>query len=137
MENLITPAMKDEILSILVANCELNRCLTSALPKPLLDIAKSRNNLQAIFNQFCKFGFLSRGVIGSNSISVIVNIEAHDFLSRGGFTAQEEILKANINKLGLELESLSKELEPKFAEKASTIMTIANNILSVVGVLGR
>ncbi|MCB6971852.1 MULTISPECIES: hypothetical protein [Butyricimonas] len=137
MENLITPVMKDELLSLLVANCELNTYLSSNHPKPLLDIAGSRNNLQAIFNQFCRLGLLSKGVVSSNSISVVVNVEAHDFLSRGGFTAQEEILKANINKLGLELESLSKELEPKFAEKASTIMTIANNILSVVGFLER
>ena len=41
------------------------------------------------------------------------NAEAHDFFNRGGFAVQEEILIANLNKLGLELEALSKELGPK------------------------
>lgn len=133
MENLITPKVKDEILSFLVANNDLNVTCNSSLPEALLKLVGNKNNLQAILAQFCRLGLLSRGIVNSHSISVCVNIEAHDFLGRGGFVVHEEILKSNISKLEFELKVLSKELEPKFAEKASVISALCANIATVFG----
>lgn len=133
MENLISPKVKDEVLSFLVDNCDLNVNCSFSLPKSLVELVGNRNNLQAVFIQFIRLGLLSRGAVNSFAISVCLNIEAHDFLSRGGFVAQEEILKFNISKLKLELEALSKELEPKFAEKASVIAALAANIATALG----
>lgn len=132
MLKLITPAVKDEILSFLVANYDLNALYPRCDLKPLLKVVESKSNLQAIFKQFERLGLINHGTVSSQCYSVSVNIEAHDFLSRGGFVVQEEILKANINKLGLELENLSKELEPKNAEKASLIAAIAANIATAL-----
>ena len=133
MVKLITPAIKDEILSFLVANYELNALYSRCDLKPLLKIVDSKSNIQAVFKQFERLGLISNGSVSSLCYSVSLNVEAHDFLGRGGFVAQEEILKANINRLGLELENLSKELEPEYAEKASKITTIAASIATVLG----
>lgn len=133
MENLITPKIKDEILSFLVANYNLNTTYSRCDLKPFLKIVDSKSNLQAIFNQFVQLGLINNGTVSSMCYSVSINIEAHDFLGRGGFTAQEEILKASINKLGFELDALSKELGPKFSERAATIASIAGNIATVLG----
>lgn len=135
MENLITPSIKDDVLSYIVANYDLNALYSRCELKPLLEIVGSKSNLQAIFNQFIRIGLIGKGTVSSLAYSISVNIEAHDFLFHGGFIAQEEILKANINKLSLELEAISKELEPKFAEKAATISTIAANVTSFLGLV--
>lgn len=133
MENLITPLIKDDVLAYLVKNHELNTLCSSTNPQPLLDISGSRNNLQAIFDQFCRLGLMKQGSVRPTCYSVTLALEAHDLFSHGGFFAHEEILKANINKLGFELETLSKELEPKFAEKANVISTIAANVVTALG----
>ena len=45
---------------------------------------------------------------------------------------QEEILKGNIEKLGLEIDLLSKELSPDLLDKAQKLASFGNNILSVL-----
>lgn len=133
MVKLITPTIKDEILTFLVVNYDLNAVYPRCDLKPLLKIVDSKSHLQAIFKQFERLGLINNGTVSSLCYSVSINVEAHDFLGRGGFIAQEEILKANINKLGLELENLPKELEPKNAEKASLIAALAANITTALG----
>ena len=61
-----------------------------------------------------------------------IKTAAHDFYNHGGFIAQEEILKANIQKLDDELELLAKQLSPNLLDKASKISALGANILSVL-----
>lgn len=56
-----------------------------------------------------------------------------DFFNHGGFTAQEELLRANLEKLNLELLKLSKDLEPSVLEKANTITAIAGSVATALG----
>ena len=59
--------------------------------------------------------------------------EISDFFNHGGFTAQEELLRANLEKLNLELLKLSKDLEPSVLEKANTITAIAGSVATALG----
>lgn len=55
------------------------------------------------------------------------------FFSHGGFTVQEEILKANIQKLSDELDLLAKQLSPNLLEKATSISAIGASIATALG----
>lgn len=127
---MITPEIKDHVLNEL-CSAPLESMINFKPGDLELDICF--DDLNAILCQFKRLGFISELNARKQIIYLVVHMEAHDFLSRGGFFAHEEILKANIKKLGLELESLSKELEPKFAERAATITSIAGNIVTTLG----
>ena len=62
-----------------------------------------------------------------------LHAEIYDFFNHGGFTAQEELLRANLEKLNLELLKLSKDIEPSKLETVSTITAIAGNIATALG----
>ena len=126
---MITPKIKDEILSSFIEcgmSCETN------IYNECEEFQLTHQEYAAVVSQLEEMNLLKTNRCMDGTIFIFLTANAHDFFNRGGFAVQEEILKANINKLGLELETLSKELEPKFAEKAARITVIANNILSVV-----
>lgn len=84
-----------------------------------------------IFDEFEKLDLISQ--ISTNDYPIIeIKSKAYDLYAHGGFTAQEELLKANINKLGYEIEALSKELEPKYLEKANHLASISMAVLSAL-----
>lgn len=68
----------------------------------------------------------------NDGTTVTISAKAYDMHTHGGFTAQEELLKANINKLGYELDVLSKKLEPELLETANKISSIAMAVLSAL-----
>ena len=74
---------------------------------------------------------LYQGYIGGCCINL--KAEIFDFFNHGGFTAQEELLRANLEKLNLELLKLSKDLEPSVLEKANTITAIAGSVVTALG----
>lgn len=129
--NLITPEIKDNVLTDIIS---VDNGFVQLNYEDAHKYGISPNQLAMIIKQFIRMDFLeSKGEFiggGFGGIFITTTLEAHDFLSHGGFYAQEEILKANINKLGLELEALSKELGPDFIEKANKISSIASNIIS-------
>lgn len=86
--------------------------------------------------QFEKLNLLKAQRCMGGTAHIALNAEAHDFFNRGGFAVQEEILKANLNKLGLELEALSKELGPKYLEKASTLTSLISSATSIIKFFG-
>ena len=129
--NLITPEIKDNILTDIISIDSYFIELT--YDENALKYSISPNQFAMIIKQFIRMGLLeSKGEFmgGAGGIFITTTLDAHDFLSHGGFYAQEEILKANINKLGLELEALSKELGSDFIEKANKISSLASNIVS-------
>lgn len=129
---MITPKIKDQVLSkittlSLEVQCRFN-------PGEQFNTI-SFNDLNAILKQFQRLGFISDLNSRRSCIHLVVHLESVDFYNRGGFTAQEELLLANINKLQLELKSLAEDLKPKYAEKASTITSVLNNICSCIPLL--
>ena len=84
-----------------------------------------------ILEEFERLELLTRECTNDGT-TVTISAKAYDLHAHGGFTAQEELLKANINKLGYEIEALSKELEPKHLEKANQLASIAMAVLSAL-----
>ncbi|MFA6201417.1 MAG: hypothetical protein WC679_13530 [Bacteroidales bacterium] len=125
--NLITPQLKDAILQDLINSDEIQIEYSEYAPKYSI----SENNLNMILRQFDSKSLVKITSYKGGCI-VRVTANAHDYILHGGFVAQEEILKANIEKLGLELELLSKELEPKLLDKAEKIASLAHNILTAL-----
>lgn len=126
--SLITPEIKDNILTDIIS---IDNDFIELNYDDAFKYNISPNQFAMIIKQFIKMGFLeNKGEFMGGGIFITTTLDAHDFLSHGGFYAQEEILKANINKLGLELEALSKELGPNFIEQANKISSIASNIVS-------
>ena len=105
---MITPKMKDDVINILCSGT-FNFGVHYNVPKTAFleeladkdDPSKSftENQLVSIFSQFERMGLISGYANNSRTVEFEVLVEANDFYIHGGFQAQEEILKANIEKL--------------------------------------
>ncbi|MEE0848235.1 MAG: hypothetical protein U0M63_01025 [Alistipes onderdonkii] len=131
---MITTEIKDRILFDLTSRDSIVFHYSS------VDIAQRLNLscevVTAVIKHFVKIGFIKlfrpdKPYAGD----IEMQIEAYDFANRGGFLVQEELLKANIQKLGLEIDVLAKELSPKGLETAEKIATIGSSILSAIGMM--
>lgn len=130
---MITPEIKDLLLSDLVSEPSME--CTLDINKSAKRYGISQIQCDAIIRQFEKLGFIH--VLKSyDGYEVNITVDAHDFMQRGGFTGQEMLLKANIEKLGLEIDKLSKDLLPKQLETAGRIATIGSAILSSLKLFG-
>jgi len=103
---MITPIIKDEVLKWLSLNLE-----TETLCKiDLDDLLKTTNltfdTLNSVLTYFQRIGFIEELNARRIAVFLILRVEANDFLLRGGFVEQEEILESNIKKLLLEINSL-------------------------------
>ncbi|GCB33938.1 hypothetical protein [Bacteroides faecalis] len=127
--NLITPKLKDSILRDFVISEDVP--IDIEYDEFASKYSTSSDRLCMILEQFEAMNLIKlTPCIGSCFIQVTAY--AHYYISHGGFTAQEEILKANIEKLGLELETLSKQLEPNLLDKAEKIVSLGSNILNAL-----
>lgn len=136
---MVTPKFKDRVLSILCSGTfAFERYYTVNKQSLLQELSDkfsdscSENELTSILAQFRRLGLISDFSNNSLTVNFIVLLEANDFYSHGGFLAQEELLKANIEKLGYELDYLSKELAPEHLETANKLAGIGSAILSAL-----
>ncbi|MCR2007991.1 MULTISPECIES: hypothetical protein [Bacteroides] len=132
---MITPKLKDCILSVLCSGELEYECLYHISKDAILESIPDKcteNELVAILYQFKRMGLISDFANNSSTVNLCLLIEASDFLARGGFYAQEELLKANIEKLSKELDLLSKQLKPDMLEKANLISSIGNSIVAAL-----
>ena len=127
---MITPKLKDELLSQFV-NVGSMRAETN-INTTAEELGTSSDIVEAIFDQFEEMGFFTQQKCMGGNIRFLINVKAHDFYRHGGFQAQEEILKANIEKLSYELDLLSKQLSPDHLETADKIAGISSAILSAL-----
>lgn len=138
---MITPKLKDKVLSCLCSEgMDFDthyQIPKSSFLKELIDDEDkanscTENELTSILSQFARLGFISGYFNNSTTIELEILVEAQDFYSHGGFQAQEEILKANIEKLGRELEVLAKELSPNHLDTANKLAGIGSAILAAL-----
>ena len=118
--------MKDKVLNSLI---EYGPRLTLNINSSKSDFNMNRDFLEMILNQFESKGFITQVKCIGGRIDMILNAEIYDFHSHGGFTAQEHLLKYNIEKLLLEIESL----KPSLPDKINVVTTIASNIATALG----
>ena len=134
---IVTPTIKDKVLFELRDKLPLET-FRYVDTKELMDSTETDfETLKAILYQFMKFGFLSEASVGRENSTIIVTADLHDYAHSGGFAVQEEIFKANIEKLGFEIENLRKQLGPDKLETVNKISSIAAAIFSGLALLPR
>lgn len=119
---------KDLLLAFICENCGYSRL--SEIPYGCFPI-KEKERLFGILKLFERKGLISDCKDGRSGISFLLRFEAADFLSHGGFQAQEELLQKNIERLLLEIESL----KPAMPTKVETITNIASGIATALSLL--
>ncbi len=130
---MITVSVKDEILSSMVTGGGMS--YIAHVKDESKKYGVTDDEFCAILEQFEDLNLIlikKRTLGGLREFNV--KAEAHDFYNRGGFVAHEMILKANIEKLGWELDKLAKDLAPKHLETVEKITSIAAAILSFLNI---
>ena len=128
---MISSQTKDRILSKFVSVSTM-RCATNIKTDcKAHDLTSAEYS--AIIDQFEKMGLIECSRYLGGNIMICISVDAHDFYSRGGFVGQEMLLKANIEKLGLELDKLAIDLAPEHLATAQKIATIGSAIMSAIG----
>lgn len=124
---IITPQIKDKVLESLLSadnpNFEFN------YKDSKTEYGISPDYVELILNEFVRLGLIKAKFFIGNGALIHIQAKAMDLFSHGGFTAEEDLLRKNIEKLRLELDVLSKQLEPKFMEKASQLAQIASAVM--------
>lgn len=89
--------------------------------------------LNSILSYYDRIGFISslNYRYASPEFGAIVRVEASDFVRRGGFTTQEEMLAKEVEKLNLEI----KRLKPALGDKIERLSNIAGNLSGIVGTI--
>ena len=80
--------------------------------------------VSSVLDYFESIGLIDQDKFLEGEIMIEILIPAHDLISHGGFTAKEELLTKNIEKLLVEIESL----KPLLPEKVETINSIISGI---------
>lgn len=127
---LVTPALKDKVLTYLVEIATPEDSATYKMTEVLKELETDFDTFNAIMYQFERYGLIENLNLRHSYLSFILRLEAHDYLQKGGFVAQEEIFKANVEKLLIEIDVLKKELAPKHLETANKITSIGSAILA-------
>ncbi len=126
---LVTPELKDKILKEFIdaggVNLQLN------IHETAKEYEIDYEVLEIILDDFENSGFFEQMKMLGGNIRISMKVPAFDFYSRGGFVGLEELLKKNIEKLLLEIESL----KPSMPDKISTITSIAGNIATALGLM--
>lgn len=127
---MITPAIKDQVLSYLLAQKEID--IDVNFRDLYSKTGITYNFADMILKQFERMGLISyQGYMGG--CIVTLKAEIYDFFNHGGFTGQEEILRANLEKLNLELLKLAKDIEPSKLEAINAITSIAGSVATALG----
>ena len=127
---MITSEIKDRVLSDFVLYPE-GKVIN--VPDEALKYGIDQSTFTSLLLYYNRHCFIEAAGDFFGLLRVIPTVEAHDIVRLGGFVAQEELLKANIQKLGLEIDLLSKELaSSNLLEKAQRIASIGKSILSFI-----
>lgn len=123
---MITPELKDRVLKKLIS-VGLNPSFNIHDSQTIFNTDPSF--IELVLDQFQDFRFLTMNKMLGGRIDITLTANAFDFVRKGGFTAQEAIEKAALDKLQLEIESLKKS----FPEKSELFTSVLANIATVAG----
>jgi hypothetical protein len=80
--------------------------------------------VSSILDYFESIGLIDQDKFLGGEIMIEILIPAHDLVARGGFTAKEELLGKNLEKLLSEIESLKATMPEKVESIASIVSDI-------------
>lgn len=133
---MITFREKDEVVAYLLSAKDAIVFLECSDVFPGGEISK--DELELILKQFVDRRLLSYVKrVGSGRFQVELTANMHDLFLHGGFMATEELLKANLEKLGYELEELRKSTDPAVLSRVKSIAEIAASVSSVLGLFSK
>ena len=124
---IITPQIKDLVLADILSAEEPSFIFNYQDSKNEYGISPAYINI--ILDQFVELGLIKLTYLIGSKAKITIQAKAMDLHRHGGFTVEEELLKGNIEKLGLELDVLSKQLSPNYTEKATQIPQIASMVM--------
>lgn len=132
----IMPELKDKVLLFLCNNCPPEKLVNFNNLKISNFLEIDINTLSAIMTQFGRIGLLDDLNITSKVTYLTLRVDAHDRLNRFGFFAIEEIFKAELAKLGTELDNLKNENPSlKQLENINKISGIASALFAGLSLL--
>lgn len=132
---IITPTIKDTVLNYLCSTFRVEQHEMLDMKDILSDLNLDFDTFYAVMQYFQRIGFLEELGLNRRAVRLILLTEAHDFHLKGGFVIQEEIFKANIEKLGFEIDNLKKQLGPDKLDTLNTISSIASALFSGLALL--
>lgn len=132
---IINSIVKDKVLFYLCAQAVPEQISSGIVSDILKSLNIDFNTFNAVMIQFQRLGFIDDLNLRNTYLSFVLRIEAHDFVQKGGFAIQEEIFKANIEKLGFEIENLKKQLSPDKLDTLNKISAIASALFSGLALL--
>lgn len=129
--NIITPKIKDKALQAILAETSIPCTIYYSNVYPDKEITDRQ--MELIIQQFVNMKLLDKFVrTADGAFWIRINANIYDFFNHGGFEVQEEILKANIEKLSYELDILSRDATPGLKDKITNISAIAASIATVL-----
>ena len=121
---LITTQQKDQVLQKICGFADYD-CGFYLDYKEFPDI--NETSVNGIMRYFERIGFIRNFTyVKHMRVQFALNFEATDFLLKGGFEAQEEIFKANIDALSFQID----RLKPKLGDDAVTLLNLVANLTS-------
>jgi hypothetical protein len=130
---LITSQMQDDVLKWLCENVPPEQ-MTHFDWQSLLDAT----GIDSDTTDRILINFKDQGLIASNynwermGSVLLLKVEAHKLLQRGGFTVQDALNEANMQKLLYELDHLKKQLNPDQLDTLNKVTQIMASIATVV-----
>jgi hypothetical protein len=107
MANTALPALKDELLQKLIDQPVRSQIMASESTFGI-----KQDILSSLIRQFDRRGLVTiQQTFGYGLHSIRVEVDADEFLLRGGFTFEEEVLKVELTKLKLEVQNLRNQVD--------------------------
>lgn len=127
---MITPEMKDKVLSYLCEHCPLERAYQ--LEYEELSEFTSKEELKAILLQFARMNILPKLDYWGDTYIIVLQADAHDLLARGGFVAEQFLFTTELEKIQAELKKLQADANKPELSRADKV-AILSNIISFAG----
>jgi len=132
---MITASIKDKILFYLCTASKPEQILSGKTEDVLEELGVDFDTFNAVMVQFQRFGFIEDLNLRRSNIHFILRTDANDYAQKGGFAVQEEIFRANLEKLQLEIENLKKQLGPNKLDTLSKISSIIQTLFTGLALL--
>jgi hypothetical protein len=133
---MITPEIKDRILTHIVSK-DIVLCFfkyNEVFPEKEI----TYDEFILVLEQFVRLGLLETAKeVSEEQCYIVIRADIYDFHRRGGFVAQEEILRANLEKLNYELLKLAKDITPSATGQIEAITRIAASVATALRLFTR
>lgn len=127
--NLISCKLKDELLGII---------LDTEYRKTEIDLVEVADELgvepdmvRMMLDQFERLGLIQNKWFADSKARITINVEAHDMVFLGGFTAREEMIYYSAEKLRQEVNKLKSQF-PDRAHVFADVMVGLNAFMQIV-----